>query len=336
MAQNNDFSKMNITQLKDVIRALKNAGHKITLSGNKNELLAKVNQAYGLAAPPVAQNPPQVPPPAAQVPAIPAAELPGNPPQEFPTYQPVPPPAVDTVKAPKNAPKDPAAVFRRSVRDADQSLRMAISTVLEAYGLLDRLDDVSELFVDEWENKPVPLETPRTEAELRLFRVVDLKKILKDNNQKYNGNKEELIQRILHPEAEPQGVGFNVPPPNVGGVPAFQEAAPTLPDLTDFPVAPPTDMGVNLPQVPTFPGAVNAFPAFPTGETVTELPTSPAAMPDLPTFPTTGDQLPATLPNLPTFPTTAPKEDELPAFPTLQTALPAFPTALPALPAFPK
>jgi hypothetical protein len=331
MAQNYDFSKMNITQLKDTIRALKKQGHKITLSGNKNELLAKINQVYGI----VEQQ--GVPPPVAQIPQTLPNDLPTEIPQEFPAFQTVPPP-VEKVKAPKNAPKDPVAIFCRSVRDADQTLEMAIRTVLEAYGLMDKLNEVEEIFEDEWNNKPVPMETPKTEAELRVLRVVDLKKILKDNNQKYNGNKEELIQRILNPEAENQGVGFNVPPPNVGDVPAFQQDAPTLPDLTDFPVPPPTNMGVNLPEVPNFPGAVMP-PAFPvpgnTEEKEMELPTSPATMPTLPTFPaveTTLPTFPAVETTLPTFPTAQPT---LPTFPTAQPTLPTFPTAQPTLPALP-
>jgi len=274
MAQNNDFAKMTINQLKEVLRGLQKTGLKVTLAGNKNELIAKIHQAYGQG--PVAQG--------AQNPAVPAVPVITVPPLNVENP---PAKAAKTVKEPK----DPKATLVSALRDANQSFGAAFELLLQAYGLgpVPAAENLVDVVVKAWATTPVALVAPETYDQLMQLRLVDLKKILKDRKQKVGGKKEELVNRILNPEVEAPAGGIALPPLDPINVPLENMAQE----------ADPNDLLTQLPAVPAFPEATTALPTIPgLPGFFPEVPTGiPAAFPDVPAaFPTAFPDVPAAFP----------------------------------------
>ena len=357
MSQNIDFSKLNIPQLKDHLRGLKAQGHDVKLGGKKAELVYRLQVLYGLAtAPPVAPAPAPVVPPTGYAPVVPptgyapavvvqAAQY-----APVPQYQmaalPVQPPAAAKPKAPKKPERNPLDVLKSAIRDADQTLSIALASFLDVYNATDRYPMLIEALANLAETKPVALAVPRTADGLRNLKVAELKKILKARGDKVGGKKDELIHRIMNPTPQqvPQGplhlppvtpmaTGVtDLPPPGVTpfqplptntdafpGVPGVPGAVPAFPVTTQVPAFPATQVlpvaaasplagGVALPTVP----GVQAVPALPTAP-VTALPTVPVAA--LPTVPAGSP-----VATLPTFPAGSPI-----------AALPTFPAGSPNL-----
>jgi hypothetical protein len=277
MAQNNDFTKMTITQLKDVLRGLQKAGHKVTLAGNKGELIAKINQAYGQGKHEVPENVVGAAPPVENVIEV-------------------PPLKVNSPKKEKVV-KDPRANLMLAMRDANQTFGAAFELLLQVYGMgpVPEAENLAEVVIEAWETTPVALEAPTTYDELMKLRLVDLKKILKDRKQKVGGKKEELVNRILNPEAEveaPAG-GLELPPLEPVNVPIDVPEVENPNDLltTELPAVPAFPDATALPTIPGVPGAFPTLPEVPGA--LPTLPEFPGAFPTLPEFPGAPEVIPS-------------------------------------------
>lgn len=215
--------------------------------------------------------------------------------------------------------KSPVEFLKTSIRNADQTLEVAISALLSVYSAEELYNDIVELIGDRKSSGPVSLPVPTTYSGLKELKVADLKKILKERGEKVGGKKEELIQRIMNPTSQedeapmalpveseelqlPQ-VEHNALPsvsvPAVPGVPAAEIVAistPTSPEMSHTTLnnnITPSPL-IALPVVPTLP--MVSLP--PTGGST--LPTSmspPIALPGVPTLPLVDTD--PTVPSLP-------------------------------------
>ena len=301
MSQNYDFSQLTITQLKDHIRAMNAQGHSLKLGGKKADLVYRLQVAYGQVAAPVV-NPVQTL-------------------QHVPTGVPVIAQGglAPKTKDPKKPSRNPLEVLKSAVRTADQTLSLAISSLLDAYGATDRYPGVMAQLVDISETKPFAVPIPKTAEGLRVLKVTELKKILKEMLQKVGGKKEELVQRILHPAVEQVQQQVHLAPPTQLGLPGAQLGLPGA-QLGMAPQVPvPTQ--VMAPQVPV-----------PTQVMAPQVPvplTTGVALPSVPGIPLTASPLAGGV-ALPTIQATSP----IVALPTVQTASPivALPTIQTASP----
>ena len=285
---------------KDQLKA-KAKDFKLTVGGNKPDLIERLMAhapfMASLGMQPAAQ-------PAA--PVVPAA-IPGP-------MAPLPiQPSVPTTKTtgPKREPKDQAVALMGAVRNSGLRLDVALSAVLTAYNATDLGPHFAALIGERAGMAPVALQVEMTEATLKTLKVEDLKKMLKDQGQKVGGKKEELIQRLLHPEAAkppqplpnltgmPTGLpaaGVALPnagttPPQTGGMPLPLPAAPVgLPPATGpvptEAITVPTGLPVGLPM--------NATPMVPVG--------LPAGLPPAPVSPRQAGLPPAGSPRQYTLP----------------------------------
>nr|QBK91419.1 MAG: SAP domain protein [Pithovirus LCPAC302] len=96
----------------------------------------------------------------------------------------------------KRSRKDPLETVKSAIRDADLTLEQSIRVLFDLYSGLPE----SVLEMINGEEKPEPVEVPNTKEGLKILKVAELKKILRDMGQKVGGKKSELIDRILHPE----------------------------------------------------------------------------------------------------------------------------------------
>lgn len=269
-----DYSKYTKDQLKEELR-----GRKQKLGGNKPELLQRLMEHINGV--PIAGTA-QVPAPAPVAAALPLAPL-------VPTAAP---------KAKKEA-KNPVETLMSAVRNTGLPLQTSLSAVLAVYGVSDLQDAVLQLVADRAAAVPAPLQVTMTVEGLKTLKVEDLKKLLKDRNEKVGGKKEELIHRLLNPT--PQAPN-ELPAPGVVVFPAAEQMElPPVPGVPTFPVGPTTPLagGVGLPTMPA------GLPTVPTGglPTMGTLPTVPG-LPVVNTLPVTsprGTVSPrgmVTLPNL--------------------------------------
>jgi len=162
-------------------------------------------------------------------------------------------PKQKVVKA-KKAPKDPVESLKNSLRSGDLQVNQVLFSFLEIYGLGDRYPNMLALVKDVELNKPAPLPRPSDYEGYKSLKVVELRKILKEQGAKVSGTKEELINRILNPE--PVNPVSNLPPaPSVTNLPS---APLVIGGITSFP-APVVIDGV-MGSVPPVPGTEVVVP----------------------------------------------------------------------------
>lgn len=224
-----------------------------------------------------------------------------------------------SMATPRPKSKDPVEFLKTSIRNADQTLEVAISALLSVYSAEDLYNDIVELIGDRKSSGPVSLPVPTTYSGLKELKVADLKKILKERGEKVGGKKEELIQRIMNPTSQEDEAPMALPVeseelqlprvennalpsvsvPAVPGVPAAEIVAistPTSPEMSHTTLnnnITPSPL-IALPVVPTLP--MVSLP--PTGGST--LPTSmspPIALPGVPTLPLVDTD--PTVPSLP-------------------------------------
>ena len=323
-----DLNKLTVKQLKE---HLKSRGLK--LGGKKAELVARLSEALGQKEAEPSPVPDLVPPEGYKPAMV----------DGLPVVSPAPKP-----KSPKAPKKTPQEVLTMAIRDADLTLKEALRTLLETYGVDDFDFESFETIYDE-PRKPKALDIPESEEELSKLRVTDLKKFLKSRGQKVGGKKAELVARILNPEATSPSQESPIPPPDmVQPVPVSSPIPPSEMDIPPIPGMPAAPAVPNLPvpevptspaefpapiQIPTLPASADSseVPVFPT-----ELPTLPDSM-EVPALPTELPTLPESseVPALPTELPTLPESSEVPALPTElptlpdSTEVPALPTELP-------
>ena len=88
--------------------------------------------------------------------------------------------------------KDMRIPLRKALRSADLDLASVMELLLEVYGT-----------TEDGTKTPISLPPPQDEEGLKRLKVVELRKILRSNNQKTSGKKTVLIERILHPKPSP-------------------------------------------------------------------------------------------------------------------------------------
>ncbi len=309
MSQNFDYSKLTKEQLKDQLRA-----RGLKLGGNKPELIVR------LQAPPVVGVPLGVPAVGAPSVAVPPVAVPAPLPVGIPRGVPVP---VAKPKAPKKEPKNPLEVLMGTLREADQTMSVAIAVLLNVYGAGELHPAIMQLVGDRAETLPAPLPVPMTFEGLKDMKVTELKKILKARGEKVGGNKDDLVLRILNPTAQAAQGPVTLPP------------APQLPAAPVVMLAPPTATGLNAaPALPTVPGIV-AAPALPTVSPIPALPTvSPIpALPTVSPVPALPTMSPTAMITVPALPTVSPVPAVSPAARSPLAGGVALPTVgLPTLP----
>ena len=287
---------------------------KLAVGGNKPDLIERLLAHAPFLASMGVSPAAQAPQPAANVvpegyapatiPGMAPLPTPAAVPTTIPGMAPLPTPPVPTTKTTgaKREPKDQAVALMGAVRNAGLRLDVALSAVLTAYNATDLGPHFAALIGERAGMAPTPLQVEMTEATLKTLKVEDLKKMLKDQGQKVGGKKEELIQRLLHPEtAKPAPQ----PLPSLTGLPLAPTGLPPAPAGLPAPGMPlPTPMGLPT-DLPTVPGVQADLPAPPTGLPVglpTNLPTVPGVQADLPPalptgLPGAGSPRQYTLPN---------------------------------------
>ena len=312
-----DFNALTVPKLKDQLRALK-----LPLGGNKPELVYRLQVAYGQVAAPAAAAP-QLPT-QAQVPlpvTVPTQQLPPVPGVPAVPVQAGLPVVVTKPTKPKVT-KSPTDTLKSAVRDADQTLDIALAALLDVYGATDHYPVVINGLVGLAGNKPVHLPVPQNADALRAMKVADLKRILKERGDKVGGKKEELIHRVLNPTPKQGQTQVTLPPPQV--------PAPTVP-LPEAPQVPPPTVPLPGPHGIVLPNADDDEEEEVTVEE-DEVVTGPPALPiALPMVPPTVTSPTATLPMVP--PTvTSPLPMVPPVLPTVTSPTATLPMVHPVLP----